>query len=93
MVMQRLVRANIQLTEKMLANRAQFIADMRPPLGGEIAAGFKGLAGGLKTGMNGGMYNVTTSAAALNALCAFEVFCWFCVGECIGKGSLVGYNV
>ena len=43
--------------------------------------------------MNGGMYSVTTSQAALNALCTFEVFCWFCVGECIGKGSLIGYNV
>ena len=23
----------------------------------------------------------------------FQVACWFFIGECIGKGSLVGYNV
>ena len=47
----------------------------------------------INLGLNGGMWDVTTSQAALNAVVAFEVFCWFCVGEIIGKGSIVGYNV
>ena len=39
------------------------------------------------------MWQVTTSAAALNAVAAFEIWCWYCVGEILGKGSIVGYNV
>ena len=31
--------------------------------------------------------------ATLNTLVAVEVLCWFFVGECIGKGSLVAYQV
>ena len=42
---------------------------------------------------NGQMWQVTTSAAALNAVAAFEVWCWYCVGEIIGKGSIIGYDV
>ena len=50
MVLQRLVRANIGLTEKMLAGRAQFVADMRPPTPPELAKGLNGLVSALKTG-------------------------------------------
>ena len=31
--------------------------------------------------------------AAINTAVGLEVFCWFFIGECIGKGSLVGYQV
>ena len=31
--------------------------------------------------------------AWLNTLVAVEVGCWFFIGECIGKGSLVAYKV
>ncbi len=31
--------------------------------------------------------------AAINMIVATEVLCWFFVGECIGKRSLVGYKV
>lgn len=30
---------------------------------------------------------------AVNGVVVTEVACWFFIGECIGKGSLVGYNV
>ena len=42
---------------------------------------------------NGQAFQVTTSAAALNAVAAFEVWAWYCVGEIIGKGSIIGYDV
>ena len=29
----------------------------------------------------------------LNVVVGTEVACWFFIGECIGKGSLVGYQV
>lgn len=31
--------------------------------------------------------------ATLNTLVFTEVICWFFIGECIGKGSIVGYQV
>jgi F-type H+-transporting ATPase subunit g len=31
--------------------------------------------------------------ATLNTLVFTEVLCWFFIGECIGKGSIVGYQV
>ena len=36
---------------------------------------------------------MTTTEAAQYALVFAEVYVWFCVGECIGKGSIIGYNV
>ena len=41
----------------------------------------------------GAVWNTTTSKAALNLVCLAEVMCWYCVGEIIGKKSIVGYNV
>lgn len=37
--------------------------------------------------------NVTVRDAWRNALVTTEVICWFFVGECIGKGTLIGYQV
>ena len=37
--------------------------------------------------------NWTVQEAAINTAIGLEVFCWFFTGECIGKGSLVGYQV
>jgi len=30
---------------------------------------------------------------AVNTVVVTEIACWFFIGECIGKGSLVGYQV
>jgi len=35
----------------------------------------------------------TVRQTALNVAVGTEVVCWFFIGECLGKGSLVGYNV
>uniref|UniRef100_A0A6G1S8K4 ATP synthase subunit g, mitochondrial n=1 Tax=Aceria tosichella TaxID=561515 RepID=A0A6G1S8K4_9ACAR len=37
--------------------------------------------------------NWTVRETWLNTLVATEVVCWFFVGECIGKGTLIGYQV
>merc|ERR1712227_209477 len=93
----RLVAGSVRLSQALARNLApggKIFNDIRPPLPGELAAGLGGLAGGLVNGgINGGMWSLTTSEAALNAVCAFEVFCWYCVGESIGRGSLIGYWV
>jgi F-type H+-transporting ATPase subunit g len=31
--------------------------------------------------------------ATINAVVTTEVLCWFFIGECIGKRSLIGYQV
>ena len=31
--------------------------------------------------------------AAINTAVVIEVACWFFIGECIGKGGLIGYDV
>ena len=36
---------------------------------------------------------MTTTEAAQYALVFAEIYCWFIVGECIGKGGIVGYWV
>ena len=36
---------------------------------------------------------LTTREAWVHTLVATEVICWFFIGECIGKGSLVAYKV
>jgi F-type H+-transporting ATPase subunit g len=30
---------------------------------------------------------------AVNTVVVVEIACWFFIGECVGKGSLVGYQV
>ena len=39
------------------------------------------------------VYGCCVQEATLNTLVAIEVGCWFFVGEVIGKGNLVGYQV
>ena len=36
---------------------------------------------------------ISVQEATLNTLVAIEVGCWFFVGEVIGKGHLVGYQI
>jgi F-type H+-transporting ATPase subunit g len=57
---------------------------------GEVARGFGGLLRGIRTRS---YRDMTVKEAWINTLVGVEVLCWFWVGECIGKGSLVGYNV
>merc|ERR1712080_222630 len=40
-----------------------------------------------------GWRNVTVRDAALNMIVATECLLWFFMGECLGKGTIVGYQV
>jgi len=57
---------------------------------GEIARGVKNIIVGAK---NGRWKQMTVREAWLNTLITVEVLCWFYIGECLGKRSLVGYQV
>ena len=38
-------------------------------------------------------FYVQVNQAVVNTVVGLEVMCWFFIGECIGKGSLAGYQV
>jgi len=67
--------------------------EMRPPAPselGQVVQGFSNLVNAAKTQK---FRYVTVKEAAINTLVTAEVIFWFYIGECIGKGSLVGYQI
>merc|ERR1712062_71121 len=68
-------------------------AELMPPSPTEIPAAIGGAANLVKSAMTFKWANLTMREAWLNTLVAVEVGCWFFIGECIGKGSLVAYKV
>merc|ERR1712226_1403636 len=68
-------------------------AELMPPSPAEIPAAIGGAANLVKSAMTFKWANLTMREAWLNTLVAVEVGCWFFIGECIGKGSLVAYKV
>ncbi|XP_020300132.1 ATP synthase subunit g, mitochondrial [Pseudomyrmex gracilis] len=56
----------------------------------EIRNGFSKLINSARTGR---YREVTVREAIVNTLVAAEIYCWFFVGECIGKRHFVGYDV
>ncbi|XP_059809196.1 ATP synthase subunit g, mitochondrial-like [Hypanus sabinus] len=67
--------------------------ELSPPTPGEIPVAiesFKGLAASFKAGT---YKQLTVKDALRNTLVATEVLMWFFIGEVIGRGSLIGYNV
>uniref|UniRef100_A0A0A9VU16 ATP synthase subunit g n=1 Tax=Lygus hesperus TaxID=30085 RepID=A0A0A9VU16_LYGHE len=67
--------------------------ELTPPKPTEIGQIGKEVANIIKTATSGRWKQITVKEAWLNALVATEVFCWFYVGECIGKFNLVGYKI
>lgn len=65
------------------------LIELTPPTPAELPRAFR-------DGFNlfkGNWREVTVREAWLNALVTTEVICWFFVGEVIGKGTLIGYQV
>merc|ERR1711962_85612 len=67
--------------------------ELMPPSPGEIPAAIGQAAKLVKSAMTFKWANITMREAWLNTLVGVEVGCWFFIGECIGKGSLVAYKV
>jgi len=67
--------------------------EMRPPAPsefGQVVQGFTNLLNAAKTQK---FRTVTVREATVNTLVTAEVLFWFYIGECIGKRSLIGYQV
>jgi len=68
--------------------------ELRPPMTpGEIGATLKGFRNLLTSAKSGKWKQLTVREATINGIVTAEVLCWFFVGECIGKGSIVGYQI
>merc|ERR1711872_413833 len=69
-------------------------AELAPPLRPAEFVDAAKAAGQLGTSLIKGRCLLFTPKDALTNLGVLaEICCWFYVGECIGKGSLIGYNV
>merc|ERR1712168_4096 len=88
MVLQRLIgHGPLNLTYRTLnALKKYGLREVGPPLPHELGLALYQGQSALLNGLRGGWYKQTTSQAALNVVVGFEIFCWFCIGECIGKG-------
>ncbi|KAL7286482.1 ATP synthase subunit g, mitochondrial [Trichogramma pretiosum] len=69
------------------------MVEMVPPTPKDIPAIRAGISKLITSAKTGAYKNITTRDALLNTLVAIEVYCWFFVGECIGKRHIVGYDV
>jgi len=67
--------------------------ELTPPGPGEIGGIFRGLGNLTKDTLTFKWAQTPMKQVAVNAVVVTEIACWFFIGECIGKGSLVGYQV
>merc|ERR1712221_21893 len=67
--------------------------ELTPPGPGEIGQVVKGAGGLVKDALTFKWAQATVKEATVNSIIVAEIACWFFIGECIGKGSLVGYQV
>ncbi|KAK8736221.1 hypothetical protein OTU49_004876, partial [Cherax quadricarinatus] len=67
--------------------------ELVPPTPAEFGSVAQGFGNIVKSAQTGAWKQLTVKDASRNTLVAIEVLCWFFIGECIGKGTIVGYQV
>jgi F-type H+-transporting ATPase subunit g len=67
--------------------------ELRPPSPSELSQVGKGFTNLLSAAKSQKWRTFTVKEATINSLVAAEVVFWFFIGECIGKGSLTGYQI
>lgn len=67
--------------------------ELVPPTPAEVGGVAQGFNNIVKSAQTGAWRNMPVKDAWRNVLVTTEVLCWFFIGECIGKGTFVGYQV
>merc|ERR1711864_68853 len=67
--------------------------ELAPPSPGELPLAIGDLSVKLANIQKQSFRQWTVKETTVNLVVGAEILCWFFIGECIGKGSLVGYNV
>ncbi|NXX61408.1 ATP5L synthase, partial [Scopus umbretta] len=67
--------------------------ELAPPTPAEIPRAIDGMKAVVRSFQTGRLAQLTVKEALRNGLVATEVLMWFYIGEIIGKGGLIGYNV
>merc|ERR1712154_212641 len=82
---------------KLVAQFAAFVkygkSELTPPTPGEIPQAIGQALKLVKSGTTFQFRHLTVKEALVNTCVTVEVAMWFFIGECIGKGGLVGYGV
>ncbi|KAF3858110.1 hypothetical protein F7725_011311 [Dissostichus mawsoni] len=81
-----------QAVQKLVA-KVPAVVGARPPTPAEIPKAIEQASAILKSYKAGRLRQTTVKDALRNGLVATEVLMWFYIGECIGKGGIVGYDV
>ncbi|XP_011500001.1 PREDICTED: ATP synthase subunit g, mitochondrial-like [Ceratosolen solmsi marchali] len=69
------------------------LVELVPPSPRDIPAIRYGINKLIDSAKSGSFKQLTVKEAWLNTLVAVEIYCWFFIGECIGKRNLIGYKV
>ncbi|CAF0984988.1 unnamed protein product [Rotaria sp. Silwood1] len=66
--------------------------ELRPPMPNEFGQIQQGIQQIVKSASTGAWRQLTVKQFSLNTLVGLEVLFWFYIGECIGRGSIIGYR-
>merc|ERR1712212_1124061 len=89
-----LTKTLVEFSKPRLATFAHYAkVELVPPSPGEIVEVSKSVGRLIKSTETLSWRHLTVKEATVNSLIAVEVACWFFIGECIGKGNIVGYQV
>merc|ERR1711884_657104 len=67
--------------------------ELTPPGPGDLVGAVKGVGGLTRDAITFKWAQASMKEVAVNTVVVTEIACWFFIGECLGKGSLVGYQV